>query len=286
MSAPRWLKGILAYHAIPYEEHHHDPVYSASRLAQTEHVSGHRVAKTVILANHGRPLGVVLPSSERLDLARVQGAVGNPDLRLATEEEIAGWFKGCQPGAMPPLCLRTDECLLMDRSLAHVGWMVFPGGTPEDSVTVRFADWYRAIRPGVGRFAAPVNGHANGKAPPTVLVVEDEPATNHLFCLLLEREGYTCHGVEEGRQALSKASEIRPSAMLLDLMLPDMSGFDVYEKMRRTGPLRRTPVIIVTALNDEASRQRGRQLGAEAYLTKPFHPEELLAEMHAVLTDV
>src|SRR5258708_1327032 len=90
-----------------------------------------------------------------------------------------------------------------------------------------------------GRRPLRCNGHPNGKRPPPVLVVEAEPATNHLFCLLLEREGYTCHGVEEGRQALSKASEIRPSAMLLDLMLPDMSGFDVYEKMRQSGPLRR-----------------------------------------------
>jgi len=285
MSAPRWLKSILAYQGIPYEEHHHDPVFSAARLAEAEHVSGHRVAKTVILADHGHPLAVVLPSCERLDLGRVQEAVGNPEPRFATEEEITGWFKGCHPGAVPPLCLRSDEQLLMDRSLAHVGRMVFPAGTPEDSVSVRFSDWYRAVHPGVGRFTVPMNGHANGKTH-TVLVVEDEPATNHLFCLLLEREGFTCHGVEEGTRAVTMATEIRPSAMLLDLMLPDMSGFDVYESLRRTGPLRRTPVIIVTALNDDASRQRGRELGAEAYLTKPFRPEELLAEMHAVLTDV
>lgn len=285
MSAPRWLTSILTYHGIPYQEHHHGPVFSASRLAEAEHVSGHRVAKTVLLADHGRPLGVVLPSCDRLDLARVQDALGNPDLRLATEDQITGWFQRCHPGAVPPLCLRTDERLVMDRSLAHVGHMTFPAGTPEDSVTVRFADWYRAVRPGVGRFTAPVNGYANGKPQPTVLVVEDEPATNHLFCLLLQREGFTCHGVEEGTRALSMATELRPSALLLDLMLPDMSGFEVYEKMRRTGPLRRTPVIIVTALNDDASRKRGRDLGAEAYLTKPFHPEQLVAEMRGILAD-
>lgn len=283
MAIPRWLTQILVHYGVPFEEHYHPPVYSALELAEVEHVTGWRVAKTVFLVGRGRPVGVVLPAAARLDLARVQSVLGIRDLRLATEPEITGWFKGCQPGAVPPLRLRGDERMLMDRSLAHLGKMLFAAGTSEVAITVRFRDWYRAVRPGVGRFALPVSGANGGNGPPTVLVVEDESATNELLCRLLEREGFACRGVEEGNRALALAPEVRPSAILLDLMLPDISGFDVYEKLRRTGPLKRIPVILVTALDDEASRRRGSQLGADAYLTKPFPPAALVAELQGAL---
>jgi Ala-tRNA(Pro) deacylase len=286
MGMPRWLKQILNHYGVPYEEHHHAPVYSAQELAQAEHTSGWRVAKTVFLADHGRPVGVVLPASARLDLARVQSVLGIPDLRLAAEAEITGWFKGCEAGAVPPLRLRGDERILMDRSLAHLGTILFPASTCEDAIAVRFRDWYRAVRPGVGRFALPQPGSNGANGRPTVLVVEDEPATNELLCQLLEREGFACRGVEEGNRALALAPEVRPSAILLDLMLPDISGFDLYEKLRRTGPLKRIPVILVTALDDEACRRRGRQLGADAYLTKPFQPAALVAELQGALEEV
>ena len=99
---------------------------------------------------------VVLPAVSRLDLGRVQSVLGDPELRLATEAEIAHWFKGCEPGGVPPFRLRADLRILMDRGLAHLGFIVLPGGSPEVSVSVRFRDWYRAVRPGVGRFAASV----------------------------------------------------------------------------------------------------------------------------------
>jgi Ala-tRNA(Pro) deacylase len=285
MAISRWFKAILTHYGIPFEEHHHPPVFSASHLAQQEHVSGHRVAKTVFLASQGKPLAVVLPANSRLDLARVKEVVGAGDLRMATEAEIAGWFRGCQLGAVPPLRLRSDMGILMDRSLAHLGTILIPGGTPEDAVAIRFRDWYRAVRPGVGRFTPGTNGHAPAAKPATVLVVEDESETNQLLCRLLERQGLTCRGAEEGNQALTLASEVQPSAILLDLMLPDMSGFDVFKRLRRSGPLKHVPVIVVTALDDEKSRQRCWQMGADAYLTKPFPPEELLAELNGVLAD-
>lgn len=285
MGVPRWLHHILDHYRIPFEEHHHPPVFSASHLAHAEHVSGNRVAKTVFLTRAGRPIMMVLPASARLDLERVKAVLGDNDLRFASADEIAGWFKGCQPGAVPPLRLRADQSILMDRSLAHLGTMIFPAGTQEDAVAVRFRDWYRAVRPGLGRFAEAVHGHNGSAAPPTVLVVEDETDTNELFCRLMEREGFACRGVEEGSRALEMATEVRPSAILLDLMLPDMSGFDVCERLRQQGPLKRIPVVVVTALDDEASRQRSQQLGADAYLTKPFHPDALIAEMHGVLAD-
>jgi CheY-like chemotaxis protein/prolyl-tRNA editing enzyme YbaK/EbsC (Cys-tRNA(Pro) deacylase) len=283
MAMPGWLKHIFNRYGVSYEEYHHPPVFSASALAQVEHVTGYRVAKTVFLtAPDHRPVAVVVPSCARLDVEQVKKVLGIPDLRLATETEIAAWFKGCQPGAVPPLRLRGDERVLLDRSLAHLGKIVFAAGTPEDAVAVRFRDWYRAVRPGVGRFTRARNGR-NDAPPPTVLVVEDETDTNELLCRLLESKGYACHGVAEGNRALALAPEVGPAAILLDLMLPDRSGFEVYEELRRTGPLKRIPVIVVSALDDEATRQRGWQLGADAHLTKPFLPEKLVAELQGAL---
>jgi CheY-like chemotaxis protein/prolyl-tRNA editing enzyme YbaK/EbsC (Cys-tRNA(Pro) deacylase) len=284
MAVPQWLRHIFNHYGIPYAAHHHPPVYTAPELAEIEHVSGYRVAKTVFLVGSGHPVAVVVASCARLDLERVKAVLGMPDLRLASEAEIAGWFKGCEPGAVPPLRLRGDERILMDRSLAHLGNLVFAAGSTEDAVTVPFRKWYRAVRPGVGRFALESNGKDH--TPPAALVVEDETATNELFCRLLEREGFTCHPAGQGNQALALAPQVHPAVILLDLMLPDMSGFEVYEKLRKSGPLKRIPVVVVTALGDEASRQRGSQLGADAYLTKPFAPTELVAELHRILEPV
>src|SRR5690242_13928853 len=89
------LQSILHHYGIPYEVRHHPPAYTAAHLAEAEHVTGHRVAKTVFLSAQGRPVAVVLPSCARIDLDRVKGVLGVEDVRLATEEEIAGWFKGC-----------------------------------------------------------------------------------------------------------------------------------------------------------------------------------------------
>src|SRR5262249_26016136 len=187
-----------------------------------EHVSGHQVVKTVLLSADGRPVAVVLPACARLDLARVRAVLSSRDLRLASEAEIAAWFKGCHPGAVPPVRIRSDQCILMDRSLARLGTVLFPAGTPEDAVVVRFRDWYRAVRPGVGRFAGGNRAPGNGRAAPPVLVVEDEADPTQLLCRRLERQGIACRGTQEGKEALALAAEAPPRAIVLDLMLPDV----------------------------------------------------------------
>jgi Ala-tRNA(Pro) deacylase len=185
MSVPHWLRRLLAYHGVPYCEHTHAPVFSASHLAHVEHVTGRRVAKVVFLNARNHPVMVVLPAVARLDVERVRSVLGEPELRLATEAEIAGWFKGCEPGCVPPFRLRGDLRILLDRGLAHLGEIVLPGGAPEVSIVVRFRDWYRAVRPGIGRFAVEelARSASDGRAP--VLIVEDEAETNHLLCELL-----------------------------------------------------------------------------------------------------
>ncbi len=268
MAVPVWLHRILRHYQIPYETRGHETTFTAQHLAQATHVSGQRVAKTVLLSAGGHPVSVVLPAPARLDLQRVQDVLGGEALRFAREEEIAGWFQGCPPGAVPPLRLRADHRVLMDRALAHLGKLLFPAGSLEEAILVPFRAWYRAVRPGVGRFCATLNGHSI--QPPTVLVVEDEADTNDLFCRFLESAGFSCCGVLEGNRAVEMASKMQLSAILLDLMLPDISGFEVYEKLRQVGPLRRIPFIVVTALDDPASRQRGlRGVLDEAVSSRP-----------------
>lgn len=285
MSVPHWLQRLLAYHGVPYRVHVHPPVFSASHLAHVEHITGRRVAKVVFLNARNHPVMVVLPAVARLDIERVRAVLGEPDLRLAAEPEIVGWFKGCAPGCVPPFRLRSDLRILLDRGLAHLGEIVLPGGAPDVSIALRFRDWYRAVRPGVGRFAtANLAGILSNRMAP-LLIVEDESETNRLLCELLQREGVTCQGVGEGRKALAAAAQARPAAILLDLMLPDMSGLEMVQKLRREGSLKRIPWIVLTALDDEAMRQRTSELGADAYLTKPLQPQALIDEVRELLVD-
>lgn len=272
MAIPPWLASVLTRYGIPYE---------GCQLPLPP--ADGRAARTEFLACHGRPVAVVLPAAARLDLERVKEVVDRADLRPAFEVEIASWFKGCHPNSVPPLRLRSDLTILMDRSLASLGTVLFPAGTPGTAVRLRFRDWYRAVRPGVGHFTVPAEEANRPANAAPILVVEDEADTNFLLCRLLEQEGHTCRGVEEGRRALDAAAEVQPSAILLDLMLPDMSGFEVYERLRRSGPLKRIPVIVVSALDDEDCRRRSRELGADAYLTKPFLPGKLMRELADVL---
>jgi CheY-like chemotaxis protein/prolyl-tRNA editing enzyme YbaK/EbsC (Cys-tRNA(Pro) deacylase) len=285
MSVPRWLRNLLEYHRIPYEVHAHPPVYSASHLAHVEHVTGRRVAKVVFVNVRNHPVMVVLPAVARLDLERVRSVLGEPELRLATEAEITDWFKGCEPGCVPPFRLRGDLRILLDRELAHLGQIVLPAGASDVSIAVRFRDWYRAVRPGVGHFASP-HPHGWQPAPPApILIVEDESQTNQLLCQLLQREGVACQGVAQGRQALDAARQTQPAALVVDLMLPDMSGLDMVQELRRQGSLKRIPWLVLTALDDEIIRQRVNELGAEGYLTKPLQPQALIDEVRGLLAD-
>ncbi|MBI1917061.1 MAG: response regulator [Planctomycetes bacterium] len=280
MTVPNWFRRILTHLEIPFEECPLPPTLSAAE--PDRRTSGPPAARSWLLSVGGRPLTVVLPASARLDVSRVRAVLGSRDVHLARADEVTAWFKGAAPDAVPPLRLRADQWVMMDRSLATAGKIVMAAGTLDGAVAVRFRDWYRAVGPGVGRFAAENTGRG---AEPTILVVEDEEDTNRLVCQLLRQEGFACHGAVAGREALELAAQVRPAAVLLDLMLPDISGFEVYEQLRRSRPMRALPVIIVTALDDEESRQRGRELGADNYLTKPFLPEDLVTEVRSAVAD-
>lgn len=116
-----------------------------------------------------------------------------------------------------------------------------------------------------------------------VLVVDDEPDIVALVAYHLAKAGYRISTATTGPEALEQARRELPSIVVLDLMLPGMSGFDVLEALRRNDSTRQIAVLMLTARQDEPDRVRGLTLGADDYLTKPFSPAELVLRVKAIL---
>lgn len=114
-----------------------------------------------------------------------------------------------------------------------------------------------------------------------VLVVEDEPAIADLERLYLTRDGFTVSVETDGRAALDAVRRQRPVAVVLDVGLPGLDGLEVLRALRASGD--GTPVLMVTARDDEVERVLGLELGADDYITKPFSPRELVARVRTVL---
>ena len=118
---------------------------------------------------------------------------------------------------------------------------------------------------------------------PIVLVVEDETALVTLLRYNLEREGFRVAEAGDGEEALLVAREQKPDLVLLDWMLPLLSGLEVCRQMRRMPETRGVPIIMLTARGEEGDKLRGLDSGADDYVTKPFSPSELIARVRAVL---
>jgi two-component system, OmpR family, phosphate regulon response regulator PhoB len=116
-----------------------------------------------------------------------------------------------------------------------------------------------------------------------VLVVDDEPDITALVAYHLARAGYRVSTAATGPEALRAAREERPDVVVLDLMLPGLSGYEVLKDLRARPETAGTGVIMLTARREEADRIRGLTLGADDYLTKPFSPEELALRVKALL---
>jgi two-component system phosphate regulon response regulator PhoB len=119
-----------------------------------------------------------------------------------------------------------------------------------------------------------------------VLVVDDEPDIVALVVYHLAKAGYRVSSASAGPDALALARRERPALIVLDLMLPGMSGFDVIEALKRDPHTSKIAVLMLTARKDEADRIRGLSLGADDYLTKPFSAQELVLRVAAILRRV
>jgi two-component system phosphate regulon response regulator PhoB len=116
-----------------------------------------------------------------------------------------------------------------------------------------------------------------------VLVVDDEPDITALVAYHLAKAGYRVSTAASGPEALKAAREERPDVVVLDVMLPGVSGYDVLADLRRIDETREVGVILLTARRDEPDRIRGLSLGADDYMVKPFSPQELTLRVNALL---
>ena len=158
MSLPRWIASTLEAEHVPYQIRHHRPCFTAQEVAAVEHVSGHRLAKVVVVMADEEMVFVVLPASQRLDLRAVSKAMGSGQCRLATEQEMAERFPDCEVGALPPLPHWDGVIILADKRLTESdGPMVFQAGTHEDAIELSSTDWKRIAHPMEGRFATAMN---------------------------------------------------------------------------------------------------------------------------------
>lgn len=119
-----------------------------------------------------------------------------------------------------------------------------------------------------------------------VLVVDDEPDITALVAYHLARAGYRVSTAANGTDALAAVKDERPSLVVLDLMLPGLSGYEVIEQIRADEATADVPVLMLTARKDEGDRVKGLTLGADDYLTKPFSPQELVLRIGAILRRV
>jgi two-component system alkaline phosphatase synthesis response regulator PhoP len=114
----------------------------------------------------------------------------------------------------------------------------------------------------------------------TILVVDDEQNIIELARLYLEQDGFRVEAANTGKAALDKIKLIDPALMVLDLMLPEIDGWEVCRRVRAASEL---PIIMLTARDDDVDKIVGLELGADDYMTKPFNPRELVARVRAIL---
>lgn len=152
MATLTWIEDELRQRGIPFAELHHADAYTAQGVAQQEHISGHLVAKVVVVIADDQPVELVLPATRRVSLDRLRDILGAQEVRLAREDEMQAQFPDCELGAMPAWRHWAGVEVLMDRMLETEGDIVLQAGTHRDAVRMKFADWFTAVQPRVESF--------------------------------------------------------------------------------------------------------------------------------------
>lgn len=138
---------------VPYNVMPHPPAFTAQEEAAATHVPGRNWAKVVVCFVDGRAVEVMLPATALVDLQRLLELAGGEAIRLANEAELRQLFPECEPGAMPPFGPLYHEPVFADVALAGEEEIAFNGGTHNEAIAMRWADFARTVRPIVGRFA-------------------------------------------------------------------------------------------------------------------------------------
>jgi CheY-like chemotaxis protein len=207
-------------------------------------------------------LGVEISLADELaEIFRSKGATiisaGDADLALASPAAAAH----VDPGT-PLLVIGALE----RRESAHSDFLVVPPLRTDEVLLRSF------------RLLTSTRSQAFG-ATPTVLAVDDDATTTAIVRAVVTRGGMTCHVVTNGRQALESAKALQPSAIVLDVNMPFIDGFEVLNTLRNDPQTADIPVVMLTSVQQESDIVRGFALGADDYVVKPFNPMELLARI-------
>ena len=127
---------------------------------------------------------------------------------------------------------------------------------------------------------------SSDKTGPLIVVVDDDPATLRIIEMLLDRNGYSVKTANSGEDALTVLRETVPAAMILDVNMPGMSGFDVCQVIKRDERFDKIPVILLTAQSTPQDFKTGHDAGAVIYMVKPFKPERLLQVIRLLIAPV
>jgi DNA-binding response OmpR family regulator len=122
-----------------------------------------------------------------------------------------------------------------------------------------------------------------GAAMHRILIVDDEPNIVLALELLMKKEGYEVHTVDDGERAVQAAKELRPDLILLDIMMPKMDGYEVCQRIRSDALLKDISIIMLTAKGREVEREKGLALGADHYITKPFSTRQVVMKVKEIL---
>lgn len=148
------LEEYLRENEVPFQVQHHAAAFTAQEVAAAEHVPGRMVAKVVVVrAQDGNLALLALPAPEQVDLEKAGEVLGAPEVRLAREEEFAGTFPDCEVGAMPPFGNLYGVPVYVEKSLAEDETIVFQAGTHTDTMSVKYEDFEKLVRPKVAEFA-------------------------------------------------------------------------------------------------------------------------------------
>ena len=151
LALPTPIGDFLRSHGVNYSVIHHRPAHSASREAAAAHVPGRQWAKAVACLADGAPVLAVVPAHYRVDLATLGALVGAEHLRLATEQEMARIYEGCELGSMPPLGPLYGQQVVVDERMAANDEIAFSAGTHRDAIRMRYSDFAALVHPTVGR---------------------------------------------------------------------------------------------------------------------------------------
>ncbi len=147
------LEQYLREQQIPYQIQHHPVAFTAQQIAEGEHISGKKVAKSVVIFADNTMVLLVLPAAFRVDLQKVQECLGVKQVHLAHEEEFQAAFPGCEVGAIPPFGNLYGLPIYVEQSLTTQETIVFPIGTHTETMSLKYADFERLLHPTILQFA-------------------------------------------------------------------------------------------------------------------------------------